>query len=76
MSFFKVCKESVIRVRDLLSNTFEREYSCNKGNPSWKILNREVSEPSGLVGLISDILTPKGARWVDEGLWERGCLMK
>ena len=65
MSFFKVCKEYVIRVRDLLSNTFEREY--NKGNLSWKIINREVSEPSELVGLVSDILTPKGARWVDEG---------
>ena len=67
MSFFKVCKESVIRVRDLLSNTFEREYSCNKGNLSWEIINREVSEPSELVGLVSDILTPKGASWVDEG---------
>ena len=33
---------------------FEREYSCNEGNLTWKIINHEVSEPNGLVGLITD----------------------
>ena len=43
-----------MELRDLLSITFEREYSCNEGNLTWKIINREVSEPSGLFALISD----------------------
>ena len=56
----------MIRERDLLSNTFEREYSCNEGNLTWKIINREVSEPSGLFGLISDTAAPptgQGETW-------------
>ena len=43
-----------MELRDLLSITFEREYSCNEGNLTWKIINSEVSEPSGLFGPISD----------------------
>ena len=35
---------------------FEREYSCNEGNQTWKIINSKLSEPSGLVGLISNTI--------------------
>ena len=63
MTFLR-CGECVIRERDLLGNTFEREYSCNEGNLTWKIINREVSEPGGLFGLISDNITiGQGTAW-------------
>ena len=55
MTFFrvwKICDSSEISVEQY--RTFEREYICNEENLTWKIINREVSESSGLVGLISD----------------------
>ena len=54
MTFFrvwKICYSSEISVEQY--HTFERECICNEGNLTWKIINREVSEPSGLAGLIS-----------------------
>ena len=54
MNFFKVCRICDSSERSVEQYVFEREYSCNEGNLTWKIINREVSEPSGLFGLISD----------------------
>ena len=52
--FFKVCKNLWFEWEICWAIRFEREYSCNEGNLTWKIINRELSEPSGLAGLISD----------------------
>ena len=67
MTFFKVWKICDSSERSASSAIrFEREYSCNEGNLNWKIINREVSEPSGLVGLFSYTVAPptgQGEAW-------------
>ena len=63
------CGESVIREREIcwaIRLSESTVVTRHERNLTWKIINREVSEPSGLFGLISDTVAPptgQGETW-------------